>query len=44
VFVSGPRGFCMEFDLCEFVSAMKDELGIVESLEVGLERFMQYAA
>jgi hypothetical protein len=44
VFVSGPRGFCMEFNLCEFVSAVKDELGIVESLEVGLERFMQYAA
>lgn len=44
VFVSGPRGFCMEFDLVEFVSAIKCELGIIETLEVSLERFMQFAA
>lgn len=40
VFISGPRGFCMEFDLAEIVSGFKKELGIIEPLEVGLERFL----
>lgn len=44
VFISGPRGFCMEFDLAEFISGIKRELGIVEDLDSSLERFMQFAA
>jgi hypothetical protein len=44
VFVTGPRGFCMEFLMADFVSGVKRELGIVETLEVGLDRFLQAAA
>lgn len=44
VFVTGPRGFCMEFLKSEMISGFKKELGIVESLESGLERFLAAAA
>jgi hypothetical protein len=44
VFITGPRGFCMEFTMSDLVSGFKKELGIVEVLEVGLDRFLQAAA
>lgn len=44
VFITGPRGFCMEFAMEEFIAGVKKELGIVEALEVGLERFLASAA
>lgn len=44
VFITGPRGFCMEFDMSEFVGGVKKELGIVEVLDVGISRFLAAAA
>lgn len=44
VFVTGPRGFCMEFNMHEFVGGVKKELGIVEVLEVGIDRFLASVA
>lgn len=37
VFITGPQGWCMEFDRATFVSAVLDELGIVDPLELMLE-------
>lgn len=44
VFITGPRGFCMEFHLADLVSGFKNELGIVESLDVSMGRYLQTAA
>jgi len=37
VFLSGPQGWCVEFDRATFVRAVLDELGIVDPLELLLE-------
>lgn len=44
VFITGPRGFCMEFSMHDLIAGFKKELGIVEALEVGLERFLHAVA
>lgn len=36
VFISGPRGWCMELDRATFLQAVADEFGLVDPLEAAL--------
>lgn len=40
IFIMGPSGFCMEFDKMELVRVVKIELGLVELVSTGAERFL----
>lgn len=34
------HGFCIEIDKAEFIAAVKKEFGLLEPLEIGVERFL----
>lgn len=37
------HGFCIEVNRAEFISAVKREFGLLEPLEIGIERFLTIA-
>ena len=37
------HGFCIEVDKAAFIAAIKEEFGLLEPLEVGIERFFAAA-